>query len=272
MPTLEVVERYLWWLAIAGHLVLYLRLRQLGLTGTYRFFSFYLVFRTVRSLLLEATPLLLMAMGRHPNGRFASTAYGWTWAATEPLVWVTYVLVVLELCNLVFQKYKGIASLGRWVVMGALAVAVVISSLTLGADLSNPNEQFPILLYFLAISRGVLTSLVIFLLFLAGFLVWYPVPLGRNVITHAIIYAVYFLSLTMALLVRNLSGSAMTQAVNLAMSGVTIGCLGAWLSSLTKRGELTATTVRPRWDPGRQEQIMEQMASVNSSLLRAARK
>ncbi len=264
----DTMERYLWLLVIAGHAILYYRLWSTGLRRTYKFFSLYVLFRLVRSSLLELAPLVFP----QAKAMFASNLYGWIWVLTEPILWILYVLVVLELCGLIFQKYKGIASLGRWVVLGGLAVALVLSAASLSADLSNTSEQFPVLRYFFAIGRGVLSSLVIFLLCITGFLAWCPVPLNRNIVLHSIVYAVYFLGIAMTLLMRNLTGSGVTAYASLAITTLTLVCLGVWIAVLDPRGERDRLTIRQHWKAEEEEHVIQQLAAINSTLMRAARK
>lgn len=267
MQTLDSIVRYLWLLVIVGHAILYVRLWQTGLRRTYKFFAAYLLFRIVRSAVLEIGPLF------SPDAKFVgSNLYAQLWMATEPVLWILYVLVVLELCSLVFQKYRGIASLGRWVVLGGLALAVILASVSLSADLSNAGEQFPILRYFLAISRGVLSSLVLFLLCIAAFLAWCPVPLTRNIVLHTFVYALYFLGMALTILLRNLSGSTVTMYANIGILSVTVGCLAIWILKLDAKGERRTVTLRHRWEAGREQQVVEQLAAINSSLMRTARK
>ncbi|HEX8985327.1 MAG TPA: hypothetical protein VF767_07845, partial [Bryobacteraceae bacterium] len=110
MPNIDSIERYLWYATIAGQAILYFRLWRTGLRDTYKFFSIYVLFCLIRSLLLESISLIF------PVSRAESNLYAQLWMVTEPVLWILYVLVVLELYSLVFQQYKGIASLGRWVV------------------------------------------------------------------------------------------------------------------------------------------------------------
>lgn len=272
MPRSELMLQSIWWLTTAGHLLLYLKLRWMGLHRTYRFFSGYLLFAVLRDLLLVAVPWAARLMRGRPNHPFSTNAYGYTWLATDPVVWVLYVLVVLELYSLILQNYKGIASLGRWVMLGGLATAVVLSTLTLSMDLSNAGEKFPILRVFFVVDRGVASSLVVFLLILACFLAWYPVPLNRNVVVHCIVYAGYFLSVSLGMLLRNLTGSAVTQTVNIVLSGVTLACLAVWIGFLDRAGESVKVRVRPEWAPGDEQELVAHLAAINSTLLRAARK
>lgn len=272
MSRLELVLECVWWLTIAGHLLLFLRLRLTGLHRTYRFFSAYLLFRVLRAVLLIGVPWGVKLFEGKPNTPFATNAYGWVWMLTEPLLWVFWVLVVLELYSLVLQNYRGIASLGRWVLLIGSVLAVVISFLTLQADLANPGAPYPALRLFLVIARGVDSSLVIFLLVISCFLAWYPVPLSRNVVVHCIVYAGYFLSLTLVVLLRNLVGSAVTQGVSILLSCVTLVCLLVWICLLNREGEFAKVRLRPRGAEEREEELVGHLAAINSTLLRAARK
>lgn len=272
MPRPDVLERCIWWLTIIGHLALYIRLRMTGLHHTYRFFSGYLLFRVVRAALLMGVPWGVSVFEREPNVPFATNAYGYLWAATEPVVWVFWVLVVLELYSLVLQNYKGIASLGRWVLLAGLVIALMVSALTLHVDLSNADQQFHVLRYFSVIDRGVVSSLVVFLLFISCFLAWYPVPLSRNVVVHCIVYAAYFLSLSLVVLLRNLTGNAVTQTVNILLSCVTLVCLVVWTALLNQQGERKAVRIRPPAGAQEEQALVEHLAAINSTLLRAARK
>jgi hypothetical protein len=230
------------------------------------------MFRVLRAALLIGVPWAVRLFQRKPNTPFATNAYGWVWMLTEPILWVFWVLVVLELYSLVLQNYKGIASLGRWVLLTGLGVAVAISFLTLQADLSNAKEQVPIIRLFLVVDRGVASSLVIFLLVISCFLAWYPVPLSRNVVVHCIVYAGYFLSLTLVVLLRNLMGNAVTQVVSILGSCVTLVCLVVWIGLLSREGESAKVRLRPRWAEEREEELVGHLAAINSTLLRAARK
>ena len=82
-----------------------LRLYQLDLNRVYRFFFAYLVLTTARSL-------LLLPFNVREN------TYGLIYLATLPILWVFYILIVLELYSLVLQNYSGIYSLGRWTLYG----------------------------------------------------------------------------------------------------------------------------------------------------------
>jgi len=227
---------------------------------TFFFLFIYLVVRLVRGVGLYYIP-------------YRSKFYGPVWAASAPLLWVLQVLIVLEIYSLVLRNYPGIASLGRWMLTGGLVIAIGLSGLSLQADFANPNEGVRRVLYFTAIERGVMTSLAIFLLLNTAFLVWYPVPLSRNVVVHSMVCAVYFLGATMGLLVRNVAGHQVTMAVNVGLSTVDLACLIMWAALLSRAGE-TETVVlgHRRWRPQQQQRLMDQLATINATLLRTARR
>lgn len=259
MSIVPLLEQWLWWVSIVAYAGLYLRLRHEGLDRVYRWFTIYVVFCVVLSVALIFVPQ-------------QTNLYAQVWMATAPVVDILYVLVVLELVSLILQRFRGIASLGRWAVLAGLSLGILIASLTLSPDLSNPAEQSPILRYFFVLQRGVTSSLVLFLLFITVFLVWYPVPLSRNLITHSAVYAVYFLCTSVAFLFRNLAGSTVTSLGNVVLSGTNVACLVAWMVLLNRAGEQRAVTVKQHWDAEQQQHLIDQLAAINASLLRTARK
>ncbi len=274
----SLIDQYLWWLTTFGFLVLYFRLRRLGLHRTYRWFGFYLLFQLLRSGSLMLVPrLALTRVESFPwfLPRFAGfngNSYGWLWVFTQPLMEIFYVLMALELVSLILEKFRGIASLGKWAVIGGLIFGVLIASMTLVPDLSNPAEQYPLLRYFTVIDRGITSSLVLFLLFISGFLVWYPVPLSRNLLAHSAIYTTYFLCISAAAFIRNLGGAPAVEIANLTLAGGAFACILAWLLALNRKGETRAVTIRQRWDAKQQERLIEQLSAINASLLRTVRK
>jgi hypothetical protein len=273
MTGLDRAELYLFWLTIAGQVLLYLRMRHEGLHRVYRFFAAYLLFRALRAGALAALPpLSRLLAGQSWISPFQTNLYGWVWLATEPVLWIFYILIVLEMYSLVFQNYKGIGSLSRWAVMAGLAIALLLAGLTLPADLSNPDWRFPLLRYAFVANRGVVSGLVVFLLFATGFVVWFPVPLSRNTVVYTIVYTLYFLLLSVSTLARNVEGSAVAQWHNIVLGCSTLACLAAWGLFLDRRGERKTVSVGHKWAPLQEQHLIEQLAAINASLLRTVPK
>ena len=272
MPAADAIVEYLSWLAVAGYVALYVRLRCQGLHRIYRVFAVYLLFRAARSVALATVPLAWYGVRDPWYVPFANNVYGWIWILTEPLVWVLHVLVVLELYSLVLQNYKGIASMGRWALLAGLTLGVVLSSATLPAELSHSAQRYAMLRSYLVVSRGLDASLVIFLLSITAFLAWFPVPLNRNVVLYSVVYALYFITGALAELAVNLRGIPAWNAVNIAVNGVDLLCLGVWIVLLNRAGESETVVVRHAWTPQREEFLVGQLAAINTSLMRSARR
>ncbi len=171
MARVPSIEQILWFASIACYAILLARLVISRLHVVYRYFFIYLVIRLGRSLLLAG-------LDRR------SSAYGWAYVTTEPIIWVLYILVVLELFTNVLRGYPGIQTLSRRLLAAALAVSALVALVTLIPNLGNPAEHFPILRAMYVAQRLVMSSLVVFFTILTAFLVWYPVPLSRNVVVY----------------------------------------------------------------------------------------
>jgi hypothetical protein len=272
MPAIDAILEYLSWLEIVAYVVLFVRLRRQGLHRVYRVFALYLLFRAARSVALAVLPWACYGIWGRPYGQFENNVYGWVWVLTEPLVWVLQVLVVLELYSLVRQNFKGIASMGRWVLLAGLTVAILLSSVTLPSELSHSAQHYTLLRSYFVVSRGLDASLVIFLLFISAFLAWFPVPLNRNVVLYSMVYALYFITDTLAKLASNLVGASAWSAVNIAGNCVDLLCLGVWIAFLNRLGEVHKVVVLHAWTPLQEEHLMGQLSAINSSLTRSARR
>lgn len=245
--------------SIIGSALTAARLFRNGLSLRYKIFFAYVVFRV-------------------PNAAWTffvdtkSKTYQFWWMILEPMLWVFYVLLVLELYRLVLEKYPGIYTLGRRFMYLGVGVSITISALSLIPKISPQTPQRSrILGYFIAAERGIDFSLAIFILLLLLFLVVFRVPLSRNVKVHAAIYSVYFLSNTMVFLLRSLFGLRMSDEMNILLVAASCGCLIAWLFLLSPGGELVAAPVA-RVSAGDEERILVHLDALNRTLLGSTKK
>ncbi|MCC7497550.1 MAG: hypothetical protein IT160_08240 [Bryobacterales bacterium] len=253
------LEQSLWLITIAGTAILACRLYWTRLHRIYPWLFTYLLVRTIRSLvLLNFSP--------------TETIYGTLWMYTEPILWLLYVLIVLELTSLILGKFRGIATISQWAVWLALAVSIAVSLLTLTADLSTPITKYPELVYFNIIRRGLFSSLLLFILLMVLFLRWYPIPLSRNLVIHTLIFAVYFTCYAAGLLVRNLLGFGVTRALSTSLQVISVLCLGAWILLLKPGGETRQLRLRPRMSDSDEQRVLNHLDALNASLLRTTRK
>jgi hypothetical protein len=203
---------------------------------------------------------------------FSRAIYFKIWTVTTPIFWLLYIVIVLELYSLILKDYSGIATFGRWAVMGSLALAIVISVLTLGLDLNHLSKNFPILQYYFVIERGIATSLMVFLLLITAFFIWFPVSMNRNIAVYCLGYFVYFCSKTMMLLFRNVWSLDKIRLVSTVVLGVSCACYLFWIVFLTKAGEKRSVVLGYHWPAGDAQRLLGQLDAINMTLLRSARK
>jgi hypothetical protein len=184
------------------------------------------------------------------------------------MAWPFYIFVVLELYKLVLERYKGLYTLGRWAMYVAILISITIS--VAGLVLSPPANQIMGRLKFInLVERGVDTGLVIFILLILLFLSQYHARLSRNVVVHAILYSIYFLSSTLLFLLRGLFGVRSVDVLNVYLAGISATCVFAWFFLLTRKGEEFKPVATSGVGPDHEERLMHQLDSLNKTLMNA---
>lgn len=248
------------WIALAGCGLTGAKLLYSGLFRRYRALAAYLLFR----FFYTGALLFFFANPRSPG-------YMKFWIITEPIIWLFYVLIVIELYSLVLERHRGLYTLGRWFLYAGLALSVLISGLALLPQLSGGTAQAShVLSYYYAIERGVDFSLLIFLLFILLWLTRYPVPLSRNVVVHSVVYSILFLSNTAAFFVRVVFGLDLSRSVSAFLLGIGAACILIWLICLTPKGEEVRVSV-PSFGPEQEQRILGQLEALNKTLLKVSR-
>jgi hypothetical protein len=259
-PTLPLIERSLWFLGVVCSGLLCIRLFFHKLAARYRFFITFLLASTVRSVVMW-------------NLNIYSSSYRVVWKATEPVLWVLYTFVVLELCSLIFKEYRGIQALGRWTVYGSLGASVFLSTVILAPTWRNSKEPILSTERFLMVERGIDSALVFLLLLLLVFLVLLPIPLSRNVVIHSVLYAIFFVTSSLGILIVNLTGFAETaRVVSTCVQGIFLLCLIGWLTLLSREGETKLSEFRKPLPAAYEQRLIEQLSHINATLLRASAK
>jgi hypothetical protein len=241
-------------LIVAGTAILSVRMFMAGLNRRYRVFFYYLIFAT-------------MHLGVLASLKAGSRTYQYVWVLTEPLEWLFFVLVVLEIYALVLEDYRGLSTAGRW----ALITGVLIALFASGISLLAPSQysQSRLMTYYYVAERAVYFSLVVFLLSILGLLMQYPITLSRNIVLHSMVFSVYFLGNTVLYLLLSMRGADSILMVKYALSTITLLSVGAWLAMLNPAGELRKVRLRPHWMPGREEALVSQLNNLNAALLRS---
>lgn len=237
-----------------------LKLVYTGLYRRYRALFAYLIFRFIYT----ASLLFVFVNSR-------TAGYQRFWILTEPIIWLFYVLVVIELYSLVLERHRGLYTLGRWVLYCGLSVSVLISGLALLPQLTGGTVQRSRLLpYYYAVERGIDFSLFLFLILILLWLTRYPVPLSRNVVVHSLAYSILFLSNTAGVLVRTIFGREVNPYLDRFVLGIGAACILIWLLFLTPKGEEVRVSL-PIFGPEHEKRILSQLEALNSTLLKVSR-
>src|SRR5947209_988501 len=143
--------------------VLVVRLLVSGLFRRYKFFFCYLIANLAQVASAYVVP-------------FRSDLYGYLFLTTESMMVCFYVLIVFELYSVVLYDLKGITRVAQRYTAAALTISLLLA-LLLRSALPHPRGIMQTFFYF---ESAVVLSLVLFILLIAGFVVYYPIPLHRN--------------------------------------------------------------------------------------------
>jgi hypothetical protein len=230
---------------------LVMRLLASGLAHLYKYFFCYLLVQLLETLL----PFTL-----HGD------LYGWAFLAFQCIKLCFYVLIIFELYAVLLRDLEGIARLARRYSVVALGISMVLSVLVVTA-LPLPHNPLRKLFY---IEIPIISSLVLFMLLIAVFLAYYPVPLHRNALVYSIGYVVYFISKTALLFIYNLHLEASGRTFSTILLYVALGCVVFWTIFLSRAGERRTLAIGSRWSrPERQQQVLLRLRELNDNLLRA---
>lgn len=251
---LPPIDLFLIFLQLTAQLGLSLRLWRTGLWRVYVYFFSYVLLALLQTIVLLALT-------------YGTVEYGYAWMVLEGLAICFYTVIVLECFASVLHDLGGIASISRRYIKMTVLVAILVALLVMGLE-KTPQTVFQ---YFYVLERVVVSSLLIFVLLMIVFLVYYPVPLSRNVIVYSAGYAVYFLTKATGLFIRNVSYDWQSQ-ISTVLIAVSTGCLMFWWLFLNRGGETKTVVIGHKWRPEDEERLLSQLKAINTSLARSARK
>jgi len=256
MAQFPLEQKVLVILQLAALVTLCVKLWRNGLYRIYTFFFVYLVLE-----LMQGVALSFLVP-------FNTLRYRDVYVVSRTLIVCSFVFIVLELYSIILRDLEGIARVAKRYIQITLAFAVCLSLLPLKIERS-PRALTDYLFLF---ERPLMSSLFLFILLLAAFLAYYPIPIGRNVTVYLIGYAVYFVAeASSILLFNNLEHISARWLSNTTMS-VSLGCQMLWVLGLNRRGEDKVVVTGYHWAPAQEQKLMAQLESVNASLLRSSKK
>jgi hypothetical protein len=258
MPNADL-SKFLLAFSLLGAALLVTKLFLSGLWRHYPVFFWYFAFRIPNTI----WPLLI------DNGK---PVYQHVYVWTEPIAWIFHVLVIVELCRLVLNRHRGIYSLLRWAMCGAVAIAIGASIVLLLPKINaRPTVNTRLIGYYVATQRGIDFALAILILLILLFLSRYPVKLNRNILIHAALYTIFFFGGALTMFLHTIFGSSVTAETNLVLEFVSVACIFAWILFLSPAGERVQASF-PTINPRHEQQALRQLENLNATLLKVAKR
>jgi hypothetical protein len=258
------VVKALWYLNIAGSVVLFVRLYFQRLAGIYPFLIAYLLAQSLEQILE-----LVYAGPRHLN------MYARIYFAGQGVKVLLAILVVLELFYRALSQKQALAKFGRRMLGYLFLLAVGIGLVNLLLDAGAASGAYPILTRFLTLERSVDLVAFVLLIVMSGFLLWFPVRAHRNAVYWFAGFMIYSFFRWTGLLLTNLwppkEWPLFNQNLNVVMLTVTLVCLAGWTLLLRPEGEKETVVTGHSWNPKEAERLTVQLNAINSRLARLAR-
>ena len=198
-----------------------------------------------------------------------TNAYATYYFVSQPILWVMYYLVVLELFRLVLEDYPAIAGAGRLLLRYGLPAAIVVALLATFL-LERGGESGPLLRAYISIEQAVDIGLFLLLLLIEFLLLYYPLRLNRNARMYCLVYPVYFGVKVATFMQLSNFEEGNVKVGDIALLASNCFCLLVWVFTLGRSGEV-APERAARWKPGESERLRDQLASINELLEKRVR-
>lgn len=239
--------------------VIVARLIRLGISGRFPALVAYLSFLAVVNMASAALAA-------------TSAAYFWLYLGYTIGNCGLGILAVRELFALTFADYPGIRTGGRWSMYAAIAVSTAVSLLFTGFfwGAGAAGRARSHLYYFEISERAVMFTLAVVISTILFFLSKYPLHLARNTWISSASFSLLFLTEAARLLIDSLTPQLHSASVDRAADILMSLCLAAWAISLGR--ERDSVRARVKFAGPDEEQLLEQLQSLNQLMARAVRR
>src|SRR6185295_3076613 len=119
--------------------------------------------------------------------------------------------------------------------------------------------------------RTIDSTILMVLLFISGFLLWFPVRVRRNIVVYMTGFVLFYFFRSAGLLVTNLLPYTHRGLLSSVMEGLTLACLLVWIWGLRAEGELETTVTGHRWNAAAAGRLSVQLDEINTALSRFSR-
>jgi hypothetical protein len=247
------VEILLWYAATVLQCVFLVRFWRLGLVSVYPALVISLLIEVAETLVLIGIPI-------------RSAAYTYAYIGCEVAVIGSRVYVVYEICRAVLAGYRGLSVFSRRALLWAVAACLAVSVMAHAGEMSFKHEISSVIRMELLVESTVYTALLVFLLAQALFLLWYPVPLKKNIVLYSFGYSFYFVSMVAGVYLRNQDAALWRAAASMGRILLYDVGLVAWIVLFRKSWEQeTGAVALPRRAPSA-EGLLARVEALNRAL------
>jgi hypothetical protein len=234
--------------------ILFIRLLAGGLLSRYKALGFCLAFSFTRGLVLAFIDR-------------QSSAYGYTYLCTAPILQAADFAVVLEIYGQVLRQYRGLSFLGRGTLVLAMAGSAAAALVGNWMELDFSREPYVLLRLVFLLETTVAKMLLVFLLLLAAFLIYYPVSLRRNLLIYTFGFTATLAAVSLGILLRNLDPAKVVMASALRMA-VYSATLAVWLACFRRSWETEVSSSPVPYTPEQGRRLLGQLDAMNTYLER----
>ena len=252
------VERALFYLNFIAQLVLLYRLLHFKLYRAY--LSLFLYW------LLQALPsVALMAIS------VDSRRYSYVYWGAQTINVLMAVFVVQDVYRIALLEHPALASFARRTVLGAMAIAAMVTLSGITLDSTILAGQSPAVHRFATFERSMNFVILLFLLLISVLLLWFPIRVRRNIVVYISGFVLFSASRSFGLLLANILPASDTRLVSTVLLALTLVCLTIWIVGIQPEGELVIATPGYRRNPETMQRLSQQLDSINAALTRFVR-
>lgn len=255
------------WGGIVLKALLLARLFQLRLAGRYRVVAVCLGFSFIRSL-------ALLYLSRSGARLLGLNGYAVFYVFSQPVLWVFYFLVILELYSLMLEDFRGVRRLGQLVALTTLGGAAAACCALLVLNQGSGPFRYPFLSYLARQEQSIFLCLSAAALVVVSFVSYYRLAVARNLWILCASFGGYFLVSTALWALYQYMGDDLYQSRTL-LNGFffLVSLLGATIF-VSRAGETEAQPISALWGESNKElelDLLLRLQGMNQTLAKVLR-
>lgn len=264
MPHINLVF-LLWYANLGSSVILLVRLVRQDLLRTYPLLCVYLATDIAQQVTGLAVAQLIPQSG---------VAYIQIYATGQAAKVVLIVFIVLELYRIALREYPAVGRYARniagYMILGATLVAGGLMWLT-PQTVSGKGRWGRISQYVFGFERAIDSVSFFLLLFMAAFLLWFPVRLSRNIAWCLGCFTAYLCGRWIGLFSMGLRPE-LTRAIGNGQMTVSFACFLTMAWVMARQGEESTVSPENRWDPRRMQRLRAKLDALEAHLAGLATK